>query len=253
MQSMQAKTPVKQKVTISDLQEMNATLVMRTFKTLNITFMRTFFKQYGWEINRVIGRFSREERKDIRMIIEKRTKEKRPNFDNASNGFNKTMNGSFPDINSNMTATELSKIFSKMGKDRFENFTASLDENTQWELYQILNGTKFGDFLEDIVYDYYDEEESAWGEVFGDTEEWGRRKKREIEQKQYARRKRQSGKVQYMEMMDEGMENMSQGEKVAFMAAQGLQGLMMMDHFDTGKMPKFMNEIPSCLKQILWP
>lgn len=252
MQSMQSKTPVKQKVSISELQEMNATSVMRTFKTLNITFMRNFLNQYEKEINKVIDRFSREEQKDIRMIIEKRTKEKRPNFNNGSNGFNKTMNGSFPDINSNMTATELSKIFSKMGQERFENFTASLDEDTQWELYQILNGTKFGDFLEDIVYDDYDEEESAWGEVFGDTEEWGRRKKREIEQKQYARNKRGSGKGQLMGMMDEGMEDMSQGEKVAFMAAQGLQGLMMMDHFDTGKMPRFLSEIPSCLKQILW-
>merc|ERR1711892_1342045 len=40
MQSMKSRTPVRQTVTISELKKMNATLGMRTFKTLNITFMR---------------------------------------------------------------------------------------------------------------------------------------------------------------------------------------------------------------------
>ena len=65
-----------------------------------------------------------------------------------------------------------------------------------------MNGTKFGDFLEDIVYDDYDEEESAWGEVFGDAEEWARRKKRailDIKQKRIAREKRQIGMGQGMD------------------------------------------------------
>merc|ERR1711892_355245 len=185
MQSMKSRTPVRQTVTISELKKMNATSVMRTFKTLNITFMRDFMKQFEQEIKRIINRFSREEQKDIRMIIEKRIKEKRPHDGIGSNNFNGTMNGTFPNITNitNMTATELSKIFTKMGRERFENFASNLDEDTQWELYQILNGTKYGDFLEDIVYDDYDEEEMAWGDIFEDSDEWGRRKRRAVDAK----------------------------------------------------------------------
>jgi len=252
MQSMKSRTPVRQTVTISELKKMNATSVMRTFKTLNITFMRDFMKQYEQEIKRIISRFSREEQKDIRMIIEKRIKEKRPHDGIGSNSFNGTMNGTFPNITNitNMTATELSKIFTKMGRERFENFTSNLDEDTQWELYQILNGTKYGDFLEDIVYDDYDEEEMAWGDIFEDSDEWGRRKKRAVD----AKNKKQMNRVKrgMGQGMLEGMEGSSRGEKMAFMAAAGLQGLMMMDRFDSGKMPRFLSEIPTCLKQILW-
>merc|ERR1719450_2084332 len=138
------------------------------------------------------------------MIIDKRIQQKRPH--DGFIGYNKTMNASFPEINTNMSVTELSKIFSKMGRERFENFTANLDDEMQWELYQILNGTKFGDFLEDIVYDDYDEEENAWGDVFGDSDEWGPRKKRR-------RKKRQSG----FELMGDEMEGMSRGERMTYM------------------------------------
>jgi len=247
MQSMKSKTPVKQSVNISELRRMNASSIMRTFKTLNITFMKEFMKEYEQEIKRIISQFSKAEQKDIRMIIDKRIKQKRPH--DGSIGFNKTMNASFPKINTNMSATELSKIFSKMGREKFENFTANLDEEMQWELYQILNGTKFGDFLEEIVYDDYDEEEEAWGDVFGDSDEWGKRKKRSIDtKKKRMRAKRQSG----MEMMGEEMDGMSRGERLTFMASRGLQGIMMMDRFDSRGMPRFLTEIPSCLKQIIW-
>merc|ERR1712013_737013 len=49
MQSMKSKTPVKQSVTISELRRMNASSIMRTFKTLNITFMKQFMKEYEQE------------------------------------------------------------------------------------------------------------------------------------------------------------------------------------------------------------
>jgi len=248
MQSMKPRIPMKQNVTISELRSMNASSVMRTFKTLNITFMKEFMKQYENDIKKIISRFSKAEQKDIRMIIDKRIKQKRPHDGHI--GFNKTMNRneSFPDINTNMTSAELSKIFSKMGREKFENFTANLDENTQWELYQILNGTKFGDFLEDLVYDDYDEEENEWGDIFGDSDEWGRRKKREIELQKRKKRQTEMGQG----MMGDDMEEMSRGERFAFMASRGLQGMMMMDKFDTRNMPRFLSEIPSCLKQIIW-
>merc|ERR1712013_781039 len=78
MQSMKSKTPVKQSVTISELRRMNASSIMRTFKTLNITFMKQFMKEYEQEIKRIISQFSKAEQKDIRMIIDKRIKQKRP-------------------------------------------------------------------------------------------------------------------------------------------------------------------------------
>ena len=125
-----------------------------------------------------------------------------------------------------------------------------------------MNGTKFGEFLEEIVfdYDYYDEEDSAWGEVFGTAEEWGKRKKRAIEnlkRQRLARKKRDNGSRRYggkgkgSAMMGKAMEGMSRGEKMSFMAATGLQGLMMMDNQEM-RMPKILQQIPSCLKQILW-
>merc|ERR1711963_920464 len=50
-------------------------------------------------------------------------------------------------------------------------------------------------------------------------------------------------------------DEMEMGEKVNFMAAMGLQGVMIMDlaKFDRrNRMPTIVKELPGCVKQILW-
>jgi len=242
MQAMKSMPNSKGKITIQEFQEMNSTMVIRTFKALNVTFLTHFLRRYDNEIKEVIERFNKEDQKTIKTIIEKRTGGRGHEVLLHQIG---TLDGSFVDINLNMSATELSRIFSKMGRDRFENYTMSLDPDSQWVLYTILNGTKFGDFLGEIVgsyddylddWDSYDDSEDMLGEVFGGALEWSERKKR------------QAG----MGEMEEATEDMGKGEKIVFMAAMGLQGFMMMDRLKPGKLPRFLEDIPSCLKQILW-
>ena len=151
-----------------------------------------------------------------------------------------------------MPTKELTNALDEMDDDTLETFISEMDSDTQWEMYEKLNGTAYANILADYVYeDSYDESESMWDNVFGDFK---KRKKRQ------ARMKRSMVDDVLEDMGDMGdikdlTEDMEMGERVNFMAAMGLQGVMIMNMGKIGRgnrMPKIVRELPGCAKQILW-
>ena len=161
-----------------------------------------------------------------------------------------------PSLKPDMPAKELTNALDELDDDTLESFLSEMDSDTQWEMYQKLNGTAYANILADYVYeDSYDESENMWDDVLG----FRRRKRRET-----TRVKRSmvddmlEGTMEDMGGMEDLMglaDEMEMGEKVNFMAAMGLQGVMIMDlaKFDRrNRMPKIVKELPGCVKQILW-
>merc|ERR1719340_159615 len=161
-----------------------------------------------------------------------------------------------PSLQPDMPTKELTNALDEMDDDTLETFINEMDSDTQWEMYEKLNGTAYANILADYVYeDSYDESENMWDDVLG----FRRRKRRET-----TRVKRSmvddmlEGTMEDMGGMEDLMglaDEMEMGEKVNFMAAMGLQGVMIMDlaKFDRrNRMPKIVKELPGCVKQILW-
>ena len=157
-----------------------------------------------------------------------------------------------PSLQPDMPTKELTNALDEMDDDTLETFISEMDSDTQWEMYEKLNGTAYANILADYVYeDSYDESESMWDNVFGDFK---KRKKRQ------ARMKRSMVDDVLEDMGDMGdikdlTEDMEMGERVNFMAAMGLQGVMIMNMGKIGRgnrMPKIVRELPGCAKQILW-
>ena len=162
-----------------------------------------------------------------------------------------------PSLKPDMPTKELTNALDEMDDDTLETFLSEMDSDTQWEMFEKLNGTAYANILADYVYeDSYDESESTWDDVFGDFKK--KRKRRQARMKRSMVEDVLEGTLEDMGDMKDLMgvtEDMGMGERVNFMAAMGLQGVMIMDvaKMDRhNRMPKIVRELPGCAKQILW-
>ena len=161
-----------------------------------------------------------------------------------------------PSLQPDMPTKELTNALDEMDDDTLETFLSEMDSDTQWEMFEKLNGTAYANILADYVYeDSYDESESTWDDVFGDFK---KRKRRQARMKRSMVDDVLEGTLEDMGDMKDLMgmaEDMEMGERVNFMAAMGLQGVMIMDMAKIDRhndMPKIVRELPGCAKQILW-
>merc|ERR1712037_229640 len=119
-----------------------------------------------------------------------------------------------------------------------------------WEMFEKLNGTAYANILADYVYeDSYDESESMWDDVFGDFK---KRKRRQTRRKRSMVDDVLEGTLEDMGDMKDLMgmtEDMEMGERVNFMAAMGLQGVMIMNMAKMdrhNRMPKIVRAARMC-------
>ena len=145
----------------------------------------------------------------------------------------------FPFLNTtldlNKTLTQLEEELSQLDEGSLNTLLSTLDENTLFDLYEKMNGSYIANDIEEVIFDTgHDEEASSWENIFGDSGDFFRRRKRQTRGKEKNRPK-------------------DFEENIAPMMAMGLQGFLMMDAKDLGfKLPKLLSKAPDCLKEILW-
>ena len=114
-----------------------------------------------------------------------------------------------------------------------------MDENSLFDLYEKMNGTNIANDIEEIIFDTgHDEEANSWENIFGDSGNLFKRKKRQVPGEEKDKDKNRPKDFE---------------EKIAPMMAMGLQGFLMMDGKDMEfKLPKVLSKVPNCLREILW-
>ena len=215
---------------IEKLEQMDVDEIITAFQVMNAGSMQELLMENPESINEIISKFSPEQQLEI---LEAVAAPHRPGRPGVTSGI------------LNKTTTELMDKFAKMGAENFQRFVGQLDEASQWDLLVKMNGTEFGEVLEDVVYDYdYNQEENAWGDVFSESSAWRRKR---------STREKQTRFVRNSARESSGGPGREAQEGLAGMAQMGLQGFLMMDQVNQGaRLPRFLAEIPSCLKQILW-
>ena len=114
-----------------------------------------------------------------------------------------------------------------------------MDENSLFDLYEKMNGTNIANDIEEVIFDTgHDEEANSWENIFGDSGNIFKRKKRQTRGKENDKDKNRPKDFE---------------ENIAPMMAMGLQGFLMMDGIEMKfKLPKVLSKVPDCLREILW-